>query len=203
MSFQWKMEKTSARLYAGDALICMIPARENCCDSLEEIGEGAWKWVRKTAAPVTEMKMTLQSAAPLTYWQVPSVNYNGNGWGSGAQYSGFGCDGTPWTYAWHRVAVPACTYSEQGPWGVSLFGEEKGGMSCSIWEEDGCARQALLWPEVEGPKCSPSAVGWSPSREAWSLPIPLPVSFMYALWKRRARDMGKCWILPGSCLSGR
>ena len=153
MSFQWKMEKTGARLYAGDALICMIPARENCCDSLEEIGEGAWKWVRKTAAPVTEMKMTLQSAAPLTYWQVPSVNYNGNGWGSGAQYSGFGCDGTPWTYAWHRVAVPACTYSEQGPWGVSLFGEEKGGMSCSIWEEDGCARQALLWPEVEGPKC--------------------------------------------------
>ena len=43
------MEKTGARLYAGDALICMIPARENCCDSLEEIGEGAWKWVRKTA----------------------------------------------------------------------------------------------------------------------------------------------------------
>ena len=101
-----------------------ISTPAGCTDSFEPLGDGAFRWHRKCDKPVTQMKLTLKTVYQPRYFQVPSVNYNGNGWGSGAQYSGFGCDGTPWTYAWHRVAVPACTYSEQGPWGVSLFGEE-------------------------------------------------------------------------------
>ena len=152
MKFAWKKEKKQYVLYGEDQAVAVIDAMTGCEDSFEEIGEGAFRWVRKAKKPKDEMRMTLRSADPLRYWQVPSVNYNGNGWGSGAQYSGFGSDGEPWVYAWHRVAIPACTYAESEKWAVSLFGEEKGGMSGSIWEEDGKACQALIWPETETPK---------------------------------------------------
>lgn len=151
-AYLWKKADHCTELWADGTHIATVPAMADCTDTFEPIGDGAWCWIRKTAAPVKEMQMTVCRTAPVTYWQVPGVNYNGNGWGSGAQYTGFGCDGTPWTYAWHRTAIPACTYAETGEWAVSLFGEETGGMSCSIWEEEGCLRQQLLWPEQEGPK---------------------------------------------------
>jgi len=150
--FRWTATACGTELRAGDELILTIPAAEGCSDRFEDIGAGAWKWIRESATPTDNMRLTLQHGAPVEYWQVPAVNYNGNGWGSGAQYSGFEADGEAWTYAWHRVAIPACTYAESSRWSVSLFGGEEGGMSCSIWAEDGCARQALIWPEVEGPK---------------------------------------------------
>ena len=136
-----------------DGKLCgRIAPCDGATDTFTPIENGAWKWIRRCETPVRQMRLTVEQANPVTYWQVPAVNYNGNGWGSGAQYSGFSCDGEPWTYAWHRIGIPACTYAEQGDWAVALFGEEAGGMSCSVWEEDGCARQALLWPETEGPK---------------------------------------------------
>lgn len=152
MTYQWKNENGGSRLYGDHQPVLTIPGMENAQDTFEALGEGAWRWTRKTSAPVTQMKMTLAQEDAMTYWQVPSVNYDGNGWGRGAQYSGYENNGTPWTYAWHRVAIPACTYAESARWAVSLFGEEEGGMSCSLWAEDGNARQALLWPEQEGPK---------------------------------------------------
>ena len=152
MAFQWKKEEEKLTLLCCDQEVLYLPAQEGCQDTVEEIEEGAYKWIRKTDKPVTEMKMTLCHANPMGWWMVPSVNYNGNGWGSGAQYSGYAFEGEPWTYAWHRVAIPACSYVESGKWGVGLFGEEKGGMSGSLWSDDGVGRQALIWPEVEGPK---------------------------------------------------
>lgn len=152
MSFRWIVEGDSSRLVNQESTVLIIPGRPDCQDAFEAIGEKAWRWTRRSSQPVTEMKMTLCHPETLSYWQVPAVNYNGNGWGSGAQYSGYACDGVPWTYAWHRVAIPACTYAEGSRWAVSLFGEEAGGMSGSIWEEDGEIRQALIWPEQEGPK---------------------------------------------------
>ena len=151
-SFQWIKAACGMELRAENELILTIPATDGCTDAFEPIGEGAWKWVRTSEAPTDNMKMTVCHAEPVTFWQVPAVNYNGNGWGSGAQYSGYEADGEVWTYAWHRVAIPACTYAESAKWTVSLFGGEEGGMSCSIWAEDDCARQALIWPETEGPK---------------------------------------------------
>ncbi len=133
--------------------VLTIPCPDDCTDSFEALEPGAWRWTRRAARPVTEMRMEVRAAYKPRYWLVPSVNYNGNGWGSGAQYSGWADqDGTPWTYAWHRVAVPACTYSEDERFAVSLFGEEKGGMSCTIYPDGEETVQALLWPEQEGPR---------------------------------------------------
>ncbi len=153
MNTQWRREGRDTCLFAGGTLVAVIPGLDGCEDRLEELEEGAWRWTRHSEVPVDSMEMELCQQESVAYWMVPSVNYNGNGWGSGAQYTGFGCDDTPWTYAWHRVAVPACTYAEGGGWGIGLFGEEEGGMSCSIRADgENRASQALLWPEQEGPK---------------------------------------------------
>ena len=96
--------------------------------------------------------MTLWVRHTPRYFLVPDVNYNGNGWGAGAQYSGYGVGEDKWTYAWHRIAIPACTYTESDRFAVSLFGEQEGGMSCSVYEDGGETVQELIWPETETPK---------------------------------------------------
>ena len=134
--------------------VAVIPAQPGCADAFEPLDEGFWRWTRTCDTPAAAMKLTLRAQYTPTYFQVPSVNYNGNGWGSGAQYYGYRCDdGTPWSYAWHRVAIPACTYTENSESAaVALFGDEKGGMSCSVYTEGEETIQELIWPEMEAPK---------------------------------------------------
>lgn len=152
MGFTWKTIQGESMLEYDGKTILTIPPAEGAEDTFEPLEEGAWRWIRRCGTPREEMKMELCHSDPMRYWQVPAVNYNGNGWGSGAQYSGYQCGDEPWVYAWHRVAIPACTYAESDAWTVGLFGEEKGGMSGSLWAKGDCARQALLWPEQEGPQ---------------------------------------------------
>lgn len=152
MQYEWKQGEHGWRLCGGGETVLTIPAQEGCTDAFEPIGEGAFRWTRRCALPADRMAMTVRSAGKCRYWQVPAVNYNGNGWGKGAQYTGWSREGQPWCYAWHRTAIPACTYAESEDWCVSLFGEEKGGMSGSIRMEEDCAVQSLLWPEQETPK---------------------------------------------------
>ena len=151
MRYVWRKQDATWLLMAGETIVLSIPVQEGCKDDFESLGEGAFRWTRTCAQPSIQMTMTIKSNAQCRYWQVPAVNYNGNGWGRGAQYTGWARDGQPWCYAWHRTAIPACTYSESENWCISLFGEEKGGMSGSICMEEGCAVQSLLWPEQEGP----------------------------------------------------
>lgn len=133
-------------------VVLSIDVPEGCTDSFQMINDQAFYWNRKTDTPVDNMKLTLRVHYKPRYFLVPAVNYNGNGWGSGAQYSGYDCDGEHWKYAWHRVAIPACTYTESEEDAVALFGKEEGGMSCSIYPDGEDMVQELIWPEVEGPK---------------------------------------------------
>lgn len=152
MGITFRQEASRWLVLLDNDPVLTIDVPEGCSDSFEAIDSHAFYWYRKCSEPVTNMRMTLKAAYQPRYFQVPSVNYNGNGWGSGAQYSGYTCEGEPWTYAWHRVAIPACTYSESDRYAVALFGEESGGMSCSIYPEGDQIVQELIWPEVEGPK---------------------------------------------------
>ena len=129
-----------------------ISTPAGCTDSFQVLNDYAVRWVRKTDTPTDRMKLTLMTRGEPRYFQIPAVNYNGNGWGSGAQYSGYRYDNTPWSYAWHRVSIPACTYTENDQISVALFGEEAGGMSCSVYTEEGNTIQELIWPETEAPK---------------------------------------------------
>ena len=109
LQFQFTNSVWHILLNGQEAMTIEVP--EGCTDSFEPINDQAFYWHRKTDKPVTQMKLTLKANYIPRYFQVPSVNYNGNGWGSGAQYYGYGDKDQPWTYAWHRVAIPACTYN--------------------------------------------------------------------------------------------
>ena len=152
MSIQFQQTNSVWHVLLDGEQVLTIEVPAGCTDSFEPIGDNAFYWHRKTDKPVTEMRLTLKANYIPRYFQIPSVNYNGNGWGSGAQYYGYGDKNQPWTYAWHRVAIPACTYTESDKYAVALFGEEKGGMSCSVYPEGNQIVQELIWPEVEGPK---------------------------------------------------
>ena len=152
MAIRFQEQDSKWKILLDGEEVLTIPVPEGCHDSFEIINDNAFYWRRKTDVPVTQMKLTLQADYKPRYFQIPAVNYDGNGWGSGAQYSGYGCKDEPWVYAWHRTAIPACTYSESEKYAVALFGEEKGGMSCSIYEQEEKLVQELIWPETEAPK---------------------------------------------------
>lgn len=152
MAITFQNQNSSWHVLLDGKQVLTIDTPSGCCDSFEMISDNAFRWHRKTAAPTDKMTLALKADYTPRYFQIPSVNYNGNGWGSGAQYSGYCCGDTPWSYAWHRVAIPACTYTESDRYAVALFGEEKGGMSCSVYPKDGGIIQELIWPETEAPK---------------------------------------------------
>lgn len=152
MGIKFEQKDAVWQILLDGECVLTIQVPEGCSDSFELINDNAFYWRRKCAASVTAMKLSLRTTYEPRYFQVPAVNYNGNGWGSGAQYFGYGSEGQPWSYAWHRVAIPACTYTESDKFAVALFGEEKGCMSCSVYPENGETVQELIWPEVEAPK---------------------------------------------------
>ena len=152
MAITYSKTKEGYQFCLDGERVLTIRTPEGCEDSFEMIGQQAFRWKRKTAEPVTRMNLSLHIHYTPRYFQIPAVNYNGNGWGSGAQYSGYRCGDTPWSYAWHRVSIPACTYTESDRFAVALFGEETGGMSCSVYTENDSTVQELIWPETEAPK---------------------------------------------------
>lgn len=136
----------------GDTVLTILPAAD-AKDSFEELEEGVFCWTRRTSAPVCEMRMEYDTAEAADYTMIPALNYNGNGWGDSVEYTGDNCDGTPWTYAWHRTTIPACTFSEEKKYSAALMCEADDTASCSLFLADtGKTRHSLIWPEQEGPK---------------------------------------------------
>lgn len=152
MAITFEKHEGYHQVFRNGEAVMTLELPQGCVDTFQPIGKDAFYWRRKTDAPVDHMKLTIRRKDLPRYFLVPGVNYNGNNWGSGAQYAGYGDKGEPWTYAWHRISIPACTYSESDRFAVALFGEEKGGMSCSIYPDGAQLVQELIWPEVEGPK---------------------------------------------------
>ena len=55
---------------------------EGAVDSFTALEEGVWKWTRRTQQPVDKMRMEVVLLGQPTFTMVPSVSYNGNGWGN-------------------------------------------------------------------------------------------------------------------------
>lgn len=129
-------------------------------DTFESVRDGVVKWTRTFVylGPVSESgKITMDFATSYEpqYYMIPSVTYNGNGWGSGLEPKGLQRDGQPWVFAWHRTAVAGATYSEGEGIAVSMFSEPPTDMqnySCSLAAEPGCIIHRLIWPEEETPE---------------------------------------------------
>jgi len=130
----------------------ILPA-EGATDTFEPIENGAWKWHRHTDVPTDHMRMEMVLIGDPTFTMVPSVSYNGNGWGTLAEYVGDRAeDGTPWSWASHRVTIPACTYSENDAISLALMTEPNVNSACSLYKVDEGEKHVVIYPEEEQPK---------------------------------------------------
>ncbi|MBD3940192.1 hypothetical protein IF188_00575 [Microbacterium sp. NEAU-LLC] len=136
----------------GAPILRVLP-RAGATDSFTPIEDGFWLWERVCDEPTDSMRMEIETTFTPDYTMVPGISYDGNGWGDTPEYVGDrAADGTPWTWAWHRCTVPACTYSAATGQAVVLTGALDDAVSCSLTREGDVQRHSLLWPEVEGPQ---------------------------------------------------
>ena len=130
-----------------------ILAVEGATDTFEKIEDNAWRWHRHTDVATDKMRMEMVLIGEPTFTMVPSVSYNGNGWGSLAEYVGDRAeDGTPWSWASHRVTIPSCTYSENEEISLALMAEPNSNSACSLYKIDEGEKHVLIFPEEEQPK---------------------------------------------------
>ena len=126
---------------------------EGATDTFEPIEDGAWKWHRHTDVPTDHMRMEMLLLGAPTFTMVPAVSYNGNGWGKLPEYVGDRAeDGTPWSWASHRVTIPSCTYSENEAISLALMAEANDNNACSLYRVDEGELHAVIFPEEEQPK---------------------------------------------------
>ena len=138
--------------YGGKAYAKIVPV-EGVTDTFEQIEDGAWKWHRHTDEPVDRMRMEMVFYGEPSFTMVPSVSYNGNGWGNVPEYVGdFAEDGTPWSWASHRATIPACTYCENADVSIALMAEASASCACSLYKTDEGKKHVLIFPEEEKPK---------------------------------------------------
>lgn len=130
-----------------------ILAVPGATDTFTPITDGVWRWHRHTDVPTDNMRMELVFAGDPDFTMVPSVSYNGNGWGNTPEYVGdFAEDGTPWSWAWHRVTIPACTYSENSEISIALMSDANVNCACSLYKVEEGKKHVLIFPEEEKPK---------------------------------------------------
>ena len=130
-----------------------IKAVEGATDTFKKLEDGAWEWHRHTEVPVDHMRMELVFLGTPTFTMVPAVSYNGNGWGNFEEYIGDRDeDGTPWSWASHRVTVPACTYSENEHISIALMSKANDNTACSLYAEEDGKHHVVIFPEEEKPR---------------------------------------------------
>ena len=151
---------TEIRLNGGTYELCangkaygrIIPC-EGATDTFTPIENGAWKWVRKTDVPTDHMRMELVLYGEPSFTMVPSVSYNGNGWGDFPEYIGDRDeDGTPWSWASHRVTIPSCTYSENENISFALMAKPNDNNACSLYQTEEGRKHVVIFPEEEKPR---------------------------------------------------
>ena len=147
-----KSEKGHSIVANGKAYADIL-AVNGATDSFEKVCDGVWKWHRHTDIPTDRMRMELIFLGTPDFTMVPSVSYNGNGFGDTPEYVGdFAEDGTPWSWAWHRVTIPACTYSENSDIGIALMCDANTNCACSLYKVEEGKKHVLIFPEEEKPK---------------------------------------------------
>ena len=126
---------------------------DGATDSFEPIENGAWHWHRHTEKPVDHMRMELVFLGTPAFTMVPAVSYNGNGWGTFPEYIGDrDKDGTPWSWASHRVTIPSCTYSENEHISIALMSKANDNSACSLYQEEDGKHHVVIFPEEEKPR---------------------------------------------------
>lgn len=129
------------------------------CDRVEKIDHNTIRVVRTFTAleDVDSVRLTLdfRHDSECAFAMIPSVSYNGNDWGRGAEPKGFMTDGVCHTYSYRRTPIPGATYSEGKDFSVAMWGvvpdSEEDAFSCSLMPEESYVIHSLIYPEEERP----------------------------------------------------
>lgn len=137
----------------GENICAKILPCDGAVDTFRQLEEGAWEWHRHTEVAVDHMRMEVVFLEKTVFTMVPAISYNGNGWGTFAEYVGDRDeDGTPWSWASHRATIPACTYSESEQVSVSLMSRANDNTACSFYNEEDGRHHVVIFPEEEKPR---------------------------------------------------
>ena len=147
------LELKNGQIFVDGAACAKIVPCEGATDTFREIENGAWEWHRHTEVPTDHMRMELVFLGVPDFFMVPSVSYNGNGWGNFPEYVGDRDeDGTPWSWASHRITIPSCTYSENDKVGIALMSKANDNTACSLYAEEDGKHHVVIFPEEEKPR---------------------------------------------------
>lgn len=108
------------------------------------------EWTCKTAKETDHMCMELEDCFEAKHIVVPAVSYDQNPWGKDHEYKGLEKDGIPYSFAYHRTAVPGATVSKGNR--VSLAVCSSDTASGSMFIQNKKAVHRLIWPETESPQ---------------------------------------------------
>lgn len=86
------------------------------------------------------------------HYMIPSVNYNGNDWGTCLEPKGMTRDGQPWIFPPDRVSVPGCSVVQTEDACVAVFaGKENADASASVFETEEGTVQRIYFSYLEYP----------------------------------------------------
>ena len=140
-------------LFCGETPVARILPAQGAEDTFEKLGEGVFLWKRKTKEPTDRMRMEALFLAKPDFTLIPGISYNGNGWGTMPEYVGDRDeDGTPWSFAFHRSTVPACTYSENKFFSFALMSFPNDNTASSLYAVQEGEKHVVIFPEEEKPR---------------------------------------------------
>ena len=153
------MEKVNWKRAEGGTTFCLegetvlwIQMPEGTRDEFVWEDGGAIRWERRTDVKTSHMVMEAKTLFSPVHTMIPAISYDGNPWGKDHEYKGLEENGTAWSFAPHRCAVPGASCSWNGTAGIALFSQ--GLCSCSLSKDEEGEQyiHRLIWPETEGPK---------------------------------------------------
>jgi len=140
-------------LEANGVRAASVTPADGASDTFVRLSDIAFLWKRTVNKPQINMRMELVTCEAPEFTMIPAVSYNGNGWGTTPEYVGDRAeDGTPWSFAWHRVTIPSCTFTATSSSCVAMMAEAGEDTACSLYKEDNKEKHVVIYPEEEKPK---------------------------------------------------
>lgn len=159
-SFEWRGDA----LYEGETpvgrMVEVMPEGMTATRRVEKLNERLFKITHEVKAEKAQhavsFKIDFVHEEKPSYLLIPSVNYNGNGWGKGLEPKNFVECGLPRSYRYDRVAIPGATYAEGAKYATAFWGEapkdaEKWAFSCALAPSGDAVTHSLIYPDEELP----------------------------------------------------
>lgn len=165
MNIIWKTDHCTNEtiFYADNIPVASVKVIPGCTDTFTREDENVLRWNRTTDTPVTKMEMAVETFFSAEHTMIPAVSYDGNPWGSDHEYKSYEWEGIPYTFAFHRCAVPGASCSMNSQVGLAFYCSQGEPCSCSLQPEKDYTVHRILWPETEGPRILHTQGRWEES----------------------------------------